>query len=803
MPTYKINNLKSICLIVVLISAVAAFSQIKPSTIKGKVLDRSTRAAVVSANIVILSTDFGAATDLDGSFKIVGIPPGTYSLQATALGYIGDSKSDIAVLPGRSVNVEFLLEPTAIKGEEVVVTGGFFRPKPDLVTSSRSLRYEEIRRAPGSAEDVQRVIQALPGIANSNDQNNEIIVRGGSPSENLLVMDGVEIDNINHFPEQASSGGPIGLVNTEFLREVTFASGGFSARYGDRLSSVLDLELREGDREQFSGQIETSMAGLGVNLEGGLAGEKGSYLVSFRKSYLDLIQGPIGLTSIPHYWDTQFKVAYDLSPLDKLSLIGLYGRDWISISVDDEDAWSRGAEAVDVKGYNLALGLKWRKVWRGGYTDVVLARTEINHNYEVFEVNVDRISNARSRRLFFLGDDTETNHQLHANWTGRIRKMDEISAGLSLKPITFIHDEWLAQDTTYYDDINNDGIQPDTVFRPERIIDESTTSLKYGGFIQYRWRPLNRLTLVGGVRLDGFQYSEQATVAPRLSASWDVLPKLTLKAAYGIYYQSHPLIIYTYDPGGANKTLPHPRAAQYVGGLSYLLTNSTLLSVEGYYKDYCNLVVYEQKLREDDNPAFRSWRYLAVGRKWSSGIEFFAQQKLATNWYGSLSYSYGESNFDDSQETYSSDYDYRHIGTMVLGYKFSGLPMRSFQKHWYGWWTNVLPVNGDEMTLSTRYRYVSGRPYTGKEWTLRGLEYYEHWENYVQTNGSRYPDYNRLDVRLDSKWFFGSKSIICFLEVENLLDRKNVAQYVYADDGEMDIVYQFRFFFVGGIRFEW
>jgi len=120
MPTSIINNLKSICLIAVLLSAVTAFSQIKPSTIKGKVLDRSTRAAVASANIIVLNTDFGAATDLDGSFKIVDIPPGTYSLQATALGYIGDSKSDITVLPGRSVNVEFLLEPSAIKGEEEV-----------------------------------------------------------------------------------------------------------------------------------------------------------------------------------------------------------------------------------------------------------------------------------------------------------------------------------------------------------------------------------------------------------------------------------------------------------------------------------------------------------------------------------------------------------------------------------------------------------------------------------------------------------------------------------------------------------
>jgi hypothetical protein len=239
-----------------------------------------------------------------------------------------------------------------------------------------------------------------------------------------------------------------------------------------------------------------------------------------------------------------------------------------------------------------------------------------------------------------------------------------------------------------------------------------------------------------------------------------------------------------------------------VTGLSYLLRDATLLSLEGYYKDYHRLAVSEQSLVEDANPAFRSWRYLAVGRKWAWGAELFAQQKLVTNWYGTLSYSYGESRFNDSKETYPSEYDYRHIGTVALGHKFSGLPARRFQRHWYGWWMKALPVSGDEMTLSTRYRYVSGRPYTPKEWTDRGLELNPHWEETGEINGARYPDYSRWDVRLDSKWFYRGRSFVVFLEVQNVLDRENVAQYVYADDGVIDVAYQFRFFFVGGVRLE-
>ncbi len=777
-------------------------ANIKPGNIKGVVLDFSSRSPIANANVIIIGTQFGAASDLDGNFLLSNIKPGTYNLQASALGYIGDINSEVSIIPGRTVKLEFLLEATTIKGEEVVIRGGFFRPKPDLITSSRSLRFEEIRRAPGSVEDVQRAIQALPGVANSNDQNNEILVRGGSPSENLLIMDGIEIDNINHFPDQSTSGGPIGLVNPEFLKEVTFASGGFSAKYGDKLSSVLDLDLSEGDHEQFHGQMMLSMAGIGGHLEGGLFEGKGSYLVSFRKSYLDLINDAVGLTAIPKFWDLQMKTVYDLSPTDKVSVVALYGNDKISIEAEDGDAWSRGAESVNANGYTMVFGWKWRKIWKTGYSNLIIGHTELYYYQDVFEVDRDPLTSAISQRLVWKNKSSETTDQLHFNWTGKIRRTDEYSAGISLKPITFSHDIWLGADTTWYDP-PLDTILPSIIISPARVIDESTTSLKYGAFMQYRWRPVDNLSLVGGIRLDGFQYSEELTLAPRMSASWEFYPSLTLNAAYGIYYQSHPLMVYTNDPNGGNKTLPHPKASQYITGLSYLFSDATLFSIEGYYKDYRNLAVSEQSLRDDDDRNPRSFLYHAIGKKWAWGLEFFAQQKLSANWFGTLSYSYTKSLFNNSIETYPSNYDYRNIGTLVFGYDFSGLPVREFQKHWYGWWTLVLPVNGDVMTFSTRLRYVTGRPFTPEVWTTDGPEYYFHWQQTDELNAERYPAYSRWDVRLDNKWFFGSKTIISFIEVQNLLDRQNIAQYIYADDGERDDVEQFRFFFVGGVRFKW
>ncbi|MBD3166410.1 TonB-dependent receptor plug domain-containing protein, partial [bacterium] len=258
--------------------AVAEPSETGSGAVSGRVIEQATRNPIAAANVIVEGTARGAATDLEGRYRIDNLPPGTYRIRATAIGYVPHAQDEIAIRPGRTTVVEFQLKATLVEGEEVIFTAGYFESDtPDLPTSSRSLRYEEIRRAPGAAEDIQRALQALPGVAGQSDQNNEIVVRGGNPSENLIVMDGIEVENLNHFGFVGSTGGPISALNNEFLRDVTFASGGFSARYGDKLSSVLDLDLRAGSREQTTGAIDLGMAGVGGNFEGPIGGGRGSY----------------------------------------------------------------------------------------------------------------------------------------------------------------------------------------------------------------------------------------------------------------------------------------------------------------------------------------------------------------------------------------------------------------------------------------------------------------------------------------------------------------------------------------------
>ncbi len=784
--------------------------------ISGRVLEKITRAPVVGANVVIVGGNRGAATDIDGGFLIENLAPGAYQLQVTRLGYLPSGADEIRVQPNRTLTLEILLEATYVEGEEVTFTAGYFSSdSPDLPTSARSLRYEEVRRAPGAAEDVQRVIQALPGVAGESDQNNEIVVRGGDPSENLIVMDGIEVENINHFGYIGSTGGPVSALNSEFLRDVTFASGGFSARYGDKLSSVLELDLREGSRDHFTGAVDLGMAGFGGNIEGPINNGKGSYMIAARKSYMDWIvsTGSTGLTSVPYYWNTQAKLNYDLTPRHLLTANLLTSNDWILIDDEEEGGFSRGAEKVDTNSDRIISGMRLRSLWGVGYSDLIIAGTSSNYFYDVYDINTTA-GGDRTERNVFRQTVNEQTWQASLHWQGSAFGHDDWSAGAIWKPVRFNEETWVESDTIVFNDgyLGPPDGQPDIAAYDDIVNNGDLFSHKYGGYLQYRWRPTANLSLLTGVRYDGFELSNEHTVAPRVSMIYSPTPRWNITAAWGIYRQAQSLYLYSWDPDGSNHDLDHIRTDQYVLGTSFEPRSSTRLSLEGYFKDYSGLLVSEEDVvRETEQDYyFNSYRFLDNRKRTAWGVEFFAQQRLATNWYGTFSYSYGKSETDDEAwGTYPAEYDFRHVMTVVAGYKTSLLQQDWYRKQMtmpWKWLLMALPINGDELQVSSRFRYISGKPTTPRIWypvdTVSPDPIYEgHW-----ADGSRHSDnlsdYARWDVRLDNRHYYGKRSLTFYLEAQNILDRANVASYAYADDGEIDDIYQFRFFFVGGMRFE-
>ena len=232
----------------VLLSTESTKSQSIPyGKIRGHVVDEATQSALPLVNIMIEGTGIGTAADTAGNYNIQRVPPGIYNMKFMMMGYEYRIVNNVVVNPNRTTWQKIELKPSLVEGESITVTAGYFHQARDGVVSNRSMDYEEIRIDPGSAEDIQRVVQALPAVVSAADQDNEIIVRGGMPGENLFIMDHIEIPNPNHFAYQGAGGGPINMINAQFVRRVDFYAGAFPARYGDKASSVMDISLREGN----------------------------------------------------------------------------------------------------------------------------------------------------------------------------------------------------------------------------------------------------------------------------------------------------------------------------------------------------------------------------------------------------------------------------------------------------------------------------------------------------------------------------------------------------------------------------
>jgi len=249
-------------LIALTIANITSANESGKGKIVGEVIDHDAKQPIPGAVIEVVNTNIFTAADANGNFVIENLVPKTYHLKISAPYYVLTYKTDINVSEIQSSKVHVELKLASYETEEVVVSSGKYFDKPhDLSTSTNSLSSEEIRRAPGAVEDLNRMVQTLPGVTTATDSRNDLIVRGGSPIENFIMVEGIEVPNINHFGTQGASGGPIGMINVDFLNDVTFSAGGFPAKYGDRLSSIMDVQYRNGDKNNFNGKLDIGIAG--------------------------------------------------------------------------------------------------------------------------------------------------------------------------------------------------------------------------------------------------------------------------------------------------------------------------------------------------------------------------------------------------------------------------------------------------------------------------------------------------------------------------------------------------------------
>jgi len=821
---------------ILLFISVAIYAQ--TGTISGIVKDASTNESLIGVNILVNELDnVGAATDMNGKFKIVA-PVGSYSIKVSLIGYQTVIKTDIIVKSKSEIFVEIQLATTTLTIEEVKVTADYFdKAIIENNLSTVALGVEEVRRSPGAMGDFQRILQSMPGVSFSNDQTNELLVRGGSPNENLTVFDGMELHSTNHYPNEFNSGGPINMINTDLIQDIQFSTGGFISKYGDKLSSVMHVNTRDGSRlVPFTGELNLNMAGVGVILEGGISNGKGSWLISFRKSYIDLIASGFGLTAIPRYYDGQFKIAYDLSKDHKLSWSGIYGNDKIIFEGESENTYPKKAGitdsvdvfGVDVKQNQWATGIMLRSLWskklfsnislyvNNYHNDIVVknAYTERIFNSEGKQITTNLIS---TRRVFDnISDNTEMALKAELNYN--ISKTNKLEFGASYKFGGYKQTAFIDADTVRYD-LNNDGTFDQVVVLPSS---ELETNLKLFNnnksyvYVNDNLKLFNKRLIINvGLRYDYFSYSQKGNVSPRFSASYFLIPAITsLNFAYGEYYQtqSYPTYGDRYQTN-ENQFLKNSHSRHLVGGLEHILDDGLKINLEGYYKTYSDIPIKETFIHSN-NHTFRSEKYLNVGIQEVYGLDLLIQQKLIKDIYGTLSFSRMWSSVDDPRigyegKTYPSDYDFPYIFTAVLGKRFKKLRSDLDDMPFYIKFPSYILPFSDDMEISIRWRYASGKPYTPKEYVtyeqhrVGGTEWTEGgWVSSDDVNGSRYEPYHRLDIGFNSRYNFDTWNLVFTLSVQNVYNRKNITSFQYNSDGTIDNVYQFSLLPVAGIEVE-
>ena len=289
--------------------------------IQGKVVDGNNNEPLPFTNIIIWGTDIGSSSDLDGNFLFTGITPGYVRLAATSIGFENYISEDILVTNAKTVYIEIRMVETAVQLEEVVVKASPFRRMEESPVSMRSLDISEIEKNPGGNRDISKVIQSLPGVASSASFRNDVIVRGGGSSENVFYLDEMEIPNLNHFSTQGASGGPVGIINVDFIREVDYYAGAFPASKGNTLSSAFEFKQIEPNKDKMNYKVTLGASDLALSLNGPVSKNSG-LLFSVRRSYLNVLFSVLGLPFLPIYNDMQLKYKYKINQKNEISLTG-------------------------------------------------------------------------------------------------------------------------------------------------------------------------------------------------------------------------------------------------------------------------------------------------------------------------------------------------------------------------------------------------------------------------------------------------------------------------------------------------
>lgn len=719
-------------------------------TVRGRVVDKLSRQPVAYANVSLYGNPGqGASTDSLGQFRIEHVAPGIHQLSVSCIGY-KNLLSPEYIVSAKLPPVELELEEDASQLAEVTVQAAApFRRIKESPVSLQIIGLSEIEKSPGGNRDISRIVRSYPGVSFSPiGYRNDLIVRGGSPSENRFYMDGIEIPNINHFATQGASGGPVSILNADLIREVQFYTGAFPADKGGALSSVMDIRLRDGNPDDQT--FKATLGASEVSLSGaGHFGERTTYLFSVRQSYLQLLFKMLGLPFLPNYIDGQFKIKTRLTATDELIFLGLTGIDNMKLNTDEEgeDAEYMLSYLPRIKQQTFTLGAAY-KHYAGRHVQTV----SLGYNY------------LANQNLKYTNNDDSSPDNLTLDLSSHEQKA-------TLRAENRTHGErWTLTEgvETWYARYDDRTFQRIFAGGTQQAWQQQTDLgiVGWGAFASARYRtPDERWTATLGLRLDGCDYSRSMmrfwqNLSPNLSVSWRVRPAVAINAAVGLYHQLPAYTGLGYkDATGelANKSLKYMRVANANLGTEWNVTPRVVLALEGFYKYYTRVPLsvadgIPLSCKGNDYGTVGNELLLPTASGRAYGVEASMRWQIPGKFTSVASVTCFRSEYrnDDRSPYIASAWDNRFIANVSGTY--------DFPRNW---------------SVGAKLSAIGGSPYTPYDedksslveaWDVQGRPYYD----YSRYNTCRLDAFAQLDVRVDKNYYFRGWRLGIYLDLQNV-----------------------------------
>jgi hypothetical protein len=742
------------CLIITISTILSLSAQLNSGVISGRVYNSKSNEGVPFATIQIWGTTNGTITDIDGKYSFTGLKPGFAELRISSIGFKTYISSAVMITNSHQVNLDIPLEETEINIGEVVIKASPFAKKIETPVSVRIIGIDEIEKNPGGNRDISKVIQSYPGVASTPAFRNDVIVRGGGPNENRFYIDNIEIPYLNHFSTQGSSGGPVGIINVDFVQSVDFLSGAFPASKGNALSSILNFTFTDGNKDKMKYRATIGASDLGLTLDGP-TGNRSSLLLSLRRSYLQFLFSALKLPFLPTYTDFQIKYKIKLDPKNELSIIGLGAKDdfKLNLKANDTEFQRYILDYLPVQEqYSYVFGIVLKHYRAKGYDTWVLSRNYLNNTQYKY---LNNIKSDSSKLLDYLSGEGEIKLRYERVIIGNKGFRFSFGAGYE-----FAHYRNSTFKRLYYEGLVND-ISYDTNLKLSKYSIFGQASKSYFD---------DKLSLSLGLRTDVNSYSSSMSnpldqLSPRFSASYRLTGKLNLNFSVGRYYQLPPYTAmgFSVESGvliNRQNNLRYIQADHLVTGLELIPSENMQFTVEGFYKGYSK---YPFSVRDSVPLSSKSSEYgifgdealvsISSGRAY--GIEFLGRLKEFRRINLVFSYTYVRSEFRGLDSKWiPSSWDNKHL--------FSLTATKKFNRNW---------------ELGMKWRYVGGAPYTPYDiqksslkaaWDLQGQGYLD----YSKFNSLRLKAFHQLDLRVDKEYFYRGWSLMLYADIQNVYNFK-------------------------------